>query len=117
MASHINTRTVAAIEKMMSQMQYMVEHPRMQQRNWVSLGKEWLPILGQAKEDLQREVEQNDFILDSHHALLGALEAVGLVIEKRDTTSWGYRWHAGDLEGAFPTQAAAAEAGLRARLG
>ena len=48
--------------------------------------------------------------------LLGALVAVGLTVEKRDTTSWGYRWHGGALEGVFPTQAAAVEAGLRTRL-
>jgi hypothetical protein len=115
MANHSNARTIAAIEKMMNEMQYLVDHPRMQQRNWVAKGREWLPVLEHTKEDLQREVQQNDFVIDSHQALLGALAAIGLTVEKRDGTSWGYRWHKGTLEGAFPTQAAAVEAGLRER--
>lgn len=117
MASHPNARTIAAIEKLMNEMQHLVDHPRMQQRNWVAKGREWLPVLQHTKEDLQREVQQNDFVIDAHQALLGALAAVGLAVEKRDSTSWGYRWHGGALEGAFPTHAAAVEAGLRARYG
>jgi len=115
--NHPNQRTVEAIDKMMEEMQYLVDHPRMQQRNWVAKGKVWLPILEHAREDLQREVDQNDLLGDSHQALLGALAAVGLTVEKRDASTWGYRWHAGELTGAFPTQAAAVEAGLRARYG
>jgi len=115
MSVNPNARIAEAIEKMMNEMQYLVDHPRMQQRNWVAKGREWLPVLQHTKEDLQREVQQNDFVIDSHQSLLGALAAVGLKVEKRDTTSWGYRWHGDTLMGAFPTQAAAVEAGLRAR--
>jgi len=115
MSLHPNARTAEAIEKMMQEMQYLVDHPRMQQRNWVARGKEWLSVLRHTQEDLQREIQQSDFVIDSYQALLVALAAVGLVVEKRDSTSWGYRWHGGTLEGAFPTQAAAVEAGLRTR--
>lgn len=115
-SNHPNTRTVAAIEKMIEDMQFLVEHPRMQQKRWVAKGKEWLPILEQAKEDLQRDVHQHDFVLDSYQALIGVLASLGLTIEKRDATSWGYSWHGGSLEGVYPTQAAAVEAGLRAKL-
>src|SRR5690606_29387185 len=116
MANNPKARTAAAIEKMMQEMQYLVDHPRMQQRNWVAKGREWLPVLQQAQEDLQSDVQQHDFVLDAHQALLSSLASVGLKVEKRDTITWGYRWHNGNLEGAFPTQAAAVEAGLRARL-
>lgn len=116
MSSHPNARTIAAIEKMMEEMQYLVDHPRMQQRNWVAKGREWLPVLEHAREDLQRDVQQNDFAIDSYQALLSALAAVGMVVEKRDVTSWAYRWHGGAPEGAYATQAAAVAAGLRSRL-
>ncbi len=116
MTEHPNARTITAIEKMMNEMQYLVDHPRMQQRNWVASGKQWLPILQHAKEDLQREVSQNDFIAESYQGLLLALERVGLAVEKRDTTTWGYRWHTGALIGAYATRAEAVEAGLKARL-
>lgn len=56
-----NKRTIAALEKMMQEMQFLVDHPRMQQRNWVAKGREWLPILRHAKEDL----EHPDGVVDS----------------------------------------------------
>ena len=37
---------------------------------------------------------------EAHGAILAALERVGLKLEMRDATSWGYRWFAGDLKGA-----------------
>lgn len=116
MTQHPNARTVEAIEKMMEEMQYLVDHPRMQQRNWVAKGRVWLPILQHAKEDLQRDVQQRDFVLESYQSLLAALERVGLTVEKRDETSWGYRWHGGPLTGTYGTRALAIEAGLQARL-
>jgi hypothetical protein len=50
-------RTIAALEKMISEMQYLVEHPRMQQRNWVAKGRAWLPLLRHAIEDLSKQPE------------------------------------------------------------
>jgi hypothetical protein len=47
-----NARTVAALQKMIIEIQYLVDHPRMQQRNWVAKGRTWLPILQHAIEDL-----------------------------------------------------------------
>ena len=116
MANQQNERTIAALEKMMQEMQHLVDHPRMQQRNWVAKGRVWLPILQHAQEDLQREVAQQDFITESYQSLLLVLEHVGLKVEKRDETSWGYCWHDDSLMGAYPTRAAAIEAGLRERL-
>lgn len=90
MANHPNARTITAIEKMMNKMQYLVDHPEIQ-HNRIVKGREWLPVPQHTKEDLQREVQQNDFLLDSHQALLGALASVGLTVEKRDSTSCDYR--------------------------
>lgn len=57
-------RTIAALEKVIGEMQYLVDHPRMRQRNWVAAGKMWLPVLHQAKEDLA--------LPDSHSATASA---------------------------------------------
>jgi hypothetical protein len=54
MSNDSNARTIAALEKMIHEMQFLVDHPRMQQRNWVASGKIWLPILRHAIEDLSR---------------------------------------------------------------
>jgi hypothetical protein len=116
MVDHPNARTVAAIEKMMSQMQYLVDHPRMQQRNWVARGREWLPVLEHAKQDLQREVTSQDFIVEAYQSLMSVLERVGLTVEKRDETTWGYRWHGNILKGTYITRAEAFEAGLWEKL-
>lgn len=47
-------RTVEAIERMIQEMQFLVDHPRMQQKRWVAMGRTWLPTLYQAREDLAR---------------------------------------------------------------
>ncbi len=117
MSEHPNARTIDALEKMIAGMQYLVDHPRMQQRNWVASGQQWLPILQHAKEDLQREVTHNDFVAESYQELLAALERVGLKIVKRDNMSWGYRWHGDVAVGAFVSRSAAVEAALRERIG
>lgn len=52
-------RTIAAIQKMIIEMQYLVDHPRMQQRNWVARGREWLPVLHHAIEDLSQADQSN----------------------------------------------------------
>lgn len=40
-----NPNTVAALERLMLEMQNLVAHPRIQQRTWVARAKEWLPLL------------------------------------------------------------------------
>ncbi|MGB7340752.1 MAG: hypothetical protein WBC91_17775, partial [Phototrophicaceae bacterium] len=100
MTTHKNDRTIKALDNVMEEMQHLVDHPRMQQRNWVAKGKEWLPVLQHAKEDLQRDVDHNDFVVDAYQGVLEAIKAIGLTIEKRDATSWGYRWHDDQLTGA-----------------
>ncbi|MBK8024746.1 MAG: hypothetical protein IPK19_25815 [Chloroflexi bacterium] len=40
-----NPNTVAALERLMHEMQNLVDHPRIQQRTWVARAKEWLPLL------------------------------------------------------------------------
>ncbi len=116
MSDQPNARTVAALESVIKQMQYLVEHPRMQQRNWVASGREWLPVLHNAVEDLQRDVKQQDFVVESYQSLLAALGHVGLQVEKRDAASWGYRWQGEALKGTFRTRAEAVEAALREKL-
>ncbi len=112
----VNSRTVTAIETMMQEMQFLVDHPRMQQRNWVAKGKEWLPILQHAKEDLERDDSLQRDWAEAHQAILMALARLGLKVVKRDETSWGYSLHGDILIGSYPTRADAIEAGLRARL-
>jgi hypothetical protein len=116
MIEHPNKRTVAALEKVMEEIQFLVDHPRMEQRNWVAKGKQWLPILQHAKEDLQREVNQQDFVNESYQGFLVSLARLGLKIEKRDEHTWGYRWFDEPLIGAYPTRATAMEAALKIRL-
>ena len=113
MTDHRNKRTIIALDTVMEEMQYLVEHPRVQQKTWVAKGKTWLPILQYAKEDLQRDVDQHNVIMDAYQAVLEAIKSIGLTVEKRDEQTWGYRWHDGELIGMFPTQATAIEAGLR----
>ncbi|MCA0455582.1 MAG: hypothetical protein LCI00_16525 [Chloroflexi bacterium] len=117
MSDHPNARTVAELEKMITGMQFLVDHPRMQQRNWVASGKKWLPILHHAVEDLQRETKHNDFVAESYQEILAALERVGLRLIKRDNMSWGYSWHDDVAIGAFVSRSAALEAALRERIG
>ena len=116
MADKAKARTVAALEQMIEDMQFLVDNPRMQQRRWVAKGKEWLPTLHNAVEDLQQDVSQQDFVLESYQSLLAVFEHIGLQIEKRDETTWGYRWHDGVLKGTHPSRTAALEAALRERL-
>jgi hypothetical protein len=116
MSEHSAARTVAALAEIIEVMQNLVNHPRVQQRRWVALGKTWLPILQHAKEDLEREVTQYDLVAESHQSILAALQRLGLQIEKRDATSWGYRWHGDMLKGTFSSRADAIEAALRERL-
>lgn len=117
MSEHPNARTIEAIEKMIEGMQYLVDHPRMQQRNWVASGRQWLPILHHAIEDLQKETKHNDYVSESYQELLAALERIGLQIIKRDNMSWGYSWHGDAAKGAFISRSAAVEAALRERIG
>lgn len=54
MVNHPNARTIEAVENLMTEKQYLVDHPRMQQRTWVARGQQWLPALQHTKEDLSR---------------------------------------------------------------
>jgi len=45
MPDHPNPNIVAALERLMQDMQHLVDHPRIQQRTWVASGKEWLKLL------------------------------------------------------------------------
>lgn len=40
-----NPNTILALERLMQEIQHLVDHPRIQQRTWVASGKRWLPIL------------------------------------------------------------------------
>lgn len=116
MTDQAKQRNLAELEQMIKEMQYLVDHPRMQQRNWVASGKRWLPILEHMVEGLQSEVNQFDYVAEAYQSLMAALGKVGLQILKRDGATWGYRWHNGDIKGTFPSRAAAVEAALRERL-
>lgn len=111
-----NLRTVTALEKMIQEMQFLTEHPRMQQKNWVAKGKEWLPILHHVKEDLQQETNQQDFTKEAYQGLLMVLERVGVKAEKRDANHWGYMYN-DVLKGMYPTRVEAIEAALKEFLG
>lgn len=40
-----NPNTIAALERIIQEIRYLVDHPRIQQRTWVASGKQWLPLL------------------------------------------------------------------------
>jgi hypothetical protein len=116
MTDHLTSRLISELEKLMEQMQYLVDHPRMQQRNWVAQGKVWLPILGHVKTHLLAEKKDSDYVSEAHQALLDSLQRVGLEVKQRDRTTWGYSWNGTILIGAYSSQAQAVEAALRAKL-
>lgn len=115
MSAHPAARLVAALAKMREQMQFLVDHPRMQQNRWVARGREWLPILEQAQTDLEAETSHYHYLAEAHQALLDALARGGLILHQRDRTTWAYSWHGAPPIGAYPSQAQAVEAALRAR--
>ncbi|MBN8640071.1 MAG: hypothetical protein J0M07_32465 [Anaerolineae bacterium] len=45
MSNQMNPNTVAALERIIQEIRYLVDHPRIQQRTWVASGKTWLPLL------------------------------------------------------------------------
>lgn len=45
MPNQPNPNTVAALERIMLEMQNLAAHPRIQQRTWVARAKEWIPLL------------------------------------------------------------------------
>lgn len=45
MPNPTNPNTVAALERIIQEIRYLVDHPRIQQRTWVASGKTWLPLL------------------------------------------------------------------------
>ncbi|MBK9745999.1 MAG: hypothetical protein IPO91_04395 [Chloroflexi bacterium] len=45
MPNQTNPNTVAALERIIQEIRYLVDHPRIQQRTWVGSGKTWLPLL------------------------------------------------------------------------
>lgn len=55
MPAHPNERTIEALKRMVAQIEYLVQHPRIQQRTWVANGRDWLPILHHAIEDLTEQ--------------------------------------------------------------
>lgn len=40
------------LEKLIHEMQYLVDHPRIQQKTWVANGRKWLPILHRIKGEI-----------------------------------------------------------------
>jgi len=45
MPNQPNPNTIVALERVMQEIQNLVDHPRIQQRTWVASGKKWLPLL------------------------------------------------------------------------
>ena len=113
---HPAERTIQDLETVMEEMQFLVDHPRMQQKRWVAKGKVWLPILQNAKEDLQHCTEPHDMAIEGYQAIMDVLSKLGLEVKKRDATSWGYSWHGEPLKGGFASQTQAIEAALSERL-
>jgi hypothetical protein len=58
-------------------------------------------MLRTARQDLERDVAHHAMTSEIHQGLLVVLERVGLRLEMRDTTSWGYRWFSSDLLGGM----------------
>ena len=45
MTENINPNATAALRRVIEEIRYLVDHPRIQQRTWVASGKTWLPVL------------------------------------------------------------------------
>ena len=116
MVEHPFARTAAALDNIIRQMEYLVEHPRIQQSEWVYQGKGWLPTLRQARTDLLAENDIYQHLVEAHQAVWDALRRLGLEVRQRDRATWAYSWHGTPLVGAYPSQAQALEAALRERL-
>src|SRR5262245_8296124 len=116
MPEHPASRTIADLDKALSEIQYFLDHPRTQQNQWVAKGQTWKPILQQAKADLQAESDHYNFVAEAYQAVWDTLQRLGLEIRQRDRTTWAYSWHGASLVGAFPSRAQALEAALRERL-
>lgn len=113
---HPASRTVEQLEQMIKEMQQLVASPRIQQKTWVALGKTWIPVLEDAKEDLLDETTHYTLLAESYRGLLSSLEKVGLRLIQRDRDTWAYSWFGATPIGGFPSQAEAIEAALRERL-
>lgn len=116
MPQHPASRTVEQLEQMIKEMQRLVASPRIQQKTWVALGKTWLPVLEDAKEDLRDETAHYALLAESYQGLLSSLERVGLRLIQRDRDTWAYGWFGAAPTGAYPSQGQAIEAALRERL-
>ena len=77
MAEHPAARTVAGLEQIIEKIEYLVAHPRIQQKRWVANGRQWLPILRNARADLEDEVKHYTILLEAHQAILDSLERAG----------------------------------------
>ncbi len=82
-------RTIKALKTMIDEMQFLVDHPRIQQKRWVAKGKTWPPTLHNAVEDLANCLEPHDFAIESSESMLSVLENLGLTIQQRDATTCG----------------------------
>ena len=102
--------------KLISEITYLVAHPRIQQKTWVANGKRWLPILEIAKAAILSSSEAKDTSNEAYQAVMDILPRLGLRILKRDPATWGYSWHNEPMKGAYPSVAQAVEAALKERL-
>jgi hypothetical protein len=115
MAQPYRLRILGEIDEIINQMQYLTEHPRLQQRNWVAAGKRWLPVLQYAREEIERHVHA-DVNLATYESVVAAIQRLGLIVAQREDKTWGYSWNNEELTGRFPTQAEAIEVALHEKL-
>jgi len=45
-----NEHVADQLSEIIEQIEYFIEHPRIQQKRWVARGKEWLPTLRHARD-------------------------------------------------------------------
>lgn len=55
MTDNTNPNTAAALRAIIEEIQYLIDHPRIQQRRWVASGKKWLPVLEIVHGELSAE--------------------------------------------------------------
>lgn len=100
----------AALDRIIKQMQYLVEHPRIQQKTWVAEARGWLPVLRDVKSELESTQISHQPI--GSQELLETLKNIGLEIRQYQTGGWSYSWNGNPLVGMFPSQQQALEADL-----
>jgi len=81
MPIHPNERTIDALKRIVEQIEYLVQHPRIQQKTWVASGREWLPVLLHAIEDLTELGNNTLPLLEESTSSIASIQPITAEVE------------------------------------